>query len=217
MRPFLSMVIAMLCVLATTPLVPAHAQLPDEAPDIVREYPARALNRPPVDDTTFALARVCMSEADIHRSNDCAAIAEVTRVRAELTGRTLIQQLRAYSPQATGITAPRSLRQGWVSTLRTDLEEPTGWTPMNVDRLERDLLPLRWTSYRSRWGEIIDEARSLLQAPRRVCRESPMHWGGDCNRPRGACDRAPSSWRRVDCCPTVNIFYRVPGVRPQRE
>lgn len=164
------------------------------------------------DETVLALARVCFSEADMHRGDDCAAIAEVTRKRAARSNRSLLEQLRAYSPEATGQITPRSMRQRWISGLRLDGAEPPAWAEMNEARRARGLLRLPWTRYGFRWRELLQEARRLLLHPRRVCSEPPDHWGGDCNpdaNPHGVCDVVPPTWRRVDCGRTVNAFYTI--------
>lgn len=147
-------------------------------------------------DDGLLLARVCMSEADLHPGNDCAAIAEVTRYRAALTGRTIREQLRAYSPQATGARPTQRARQRWISRLSPDATRPAHF-PAH----------LRWEPYRSGWLRRLEEARELLRRPRRVCATPPAHWGMRTGREYWG--RLHIGWREVACGATRNAFWVV--------
>lgn len=155
---------------------------------------------------------MCVSEANWERSDDCAAIWQVTRRRAALTGRTWREQLVAYSPRAAGGGRPRSPRGRWVQSLRADLGEPVGWAALYPS--------LPWTAYRDRWADRLAEASTLVSAgesARAPCEPAPDHWG----RRHGHEGRAPlyRGWIPVECGRrTVNAFWRVPprgdGPRP---
>lgn len=187
------------CVVIAFAVVATQCETTAHAQDIDRAYPDE-------EATILALARVCWSERDARvDTNDCAAIAQVTRTRAALTKRTLLEQLRAYSPEATAAQDTERERQRWVSQLRLDAEQPDEWSVMNARREGRGLRPLPWRSIRARWIATIEEARALLNTERRVCTEPPSHWGG-------TMDAAPRHWVRIDCGRTVNRFYRVPRV-----
>src|SRR5688572_21570930 len=105
------------------PMLLAAALAPAAAAPALTARANDPMDDPSSDEIVLALARVCFSEADMHEGNDCAAIAEVTRNRARLTDRSFLEQLRAYSPEATGVVPPRAMRQRWISTTRLDLEE----------------------------------------------------------------------------------------------
>lgn len=147
-------------------------------------------------DDAVLLARVCLSEADASRSNDCAAIAEVTRRRASMTGRTVGQQLRAYSGEATGTRPTVRPRLVWISRLDRGATRPQGYP-------ER----LRWEPYRAVWLRLLAEAEALLAHPRSVCREPPDHWGMRTGHEYWS--RVRIGWRPIDCGPTRNAFWRV--------
>ena len=182
----------------------------------------------------WALAVVCISEADFNESPDCAAIAQRHHAVARRTRKPLIDVIRESSPLATDYcNDPRGTRlrrcrlagtrarQIWVSTLRLDGGEPSGWAVMNAGRIARDLLELPWNnSRRERWLEIVQDASRFIRRSPRVCAHNPDTWGGACTpdlRPAtrtGVCDAPPSSWIRIDCGPgTFNAFYLTPRVR----
>lgn len=169
--------------------------------------------------TAEALQRVCFSEEDTNPGNGCAAIWETTLSRASKTGRTPLEQLRAYSPEATATVRARSLRQGWIQGLTLKCDEPAGWAAFNADRVERELHPLPWeTAWRPHCERRAAEALALVLEPRQVCERRPDHFGGDCNvdaNPHGVCDAVPSHWIRIDCGPAASAFYVVgPRGRP---
>ncbi len=167
--------------------------------------------------------RVRISEADFrpecegeHRGvwyprgcvTDGSAIIERHWAAAKRRGTTLHQELRAYSRRATGQRTPRSPRGAWVAGLSLDFTSPPQGWPSNIP----------WASRVPILEQIRDELRTRLRLalayqPVRVCAggDHPDHWGGiECSGSRrGACDRVPSCWRRLDCGPTVNAFYAV--------
>lgn len=177
-----------------------------------------------VDETVLALARICMSERDVHlETNDCPAIIEVIVFRAELLGISYLAMARRYSPEATGARPPRSMRQRWVSGLQFGDEPPPAWAAMNEGRVARDLYPLPWRNYLPAWHATLVQVRQLLAFPRQVCAGGvPMHWGGACNPDgtpasrTGVCDAPPAHWIKLDCGNTVNHFFEVPRVRRVR-
>src|SRR5687768_828954 len=79
MRPFFSAAAIVLVAASLPP--PARANDPNAGAPAALDVAVDAVERPN-DELVLALARVCFSEADMHRGNDCAAIAEVTRKRA---------------------------------------------------------------------------------------------------------------------------------------
>lgn len=144
---------------------------------------------------------------------DGAAILQRHYAVARRRGRTLHEELRAYSRRATGQVPPRSPRGAWVSGLQWDLSsEPIGWPPH-----------IPWDRYLDRAIQIREAMESYVDRaldgwPERPCTEDPDHWGGiDCaddGSVRGACDRVPRSWRLIECGPVVNGFYAVPQTIP---
>ena len=88
-------------------------------------------------ETVRDVTRVCFSERDTNTATaDCRAIIEVTRNRSALTGRTFLEQLRAYSPEATGRVPARTTRHRWISTIEASCDEPAGWASYNEWRVE---------------------------------------------------------------------------------
>lgn len=207
------------------------------------DRPARtAVVVPIVDDDTAVrdTLRVCFSERDVVvESSDCRAIIEVTRNRAAITKRTYLDQLRAYSPEATGQRPPRTVRHGWISTMETSCSEPAGWAAYNAWRAARTCdgspcQPLPWVGLRrDACVATVDEIRAELARPsaRSICTGGrPSQWGGRCDpdgsglaarnpdgRRVGVCDEAPAHWIRLDCSVdgrgARNQFYDVPRVR----
>lgn len=173
--------------------------------------------RAPDVETATALQRVCFSEEDTIAGNGCAAIWEVTLNRAAKTRRTPLEQLRAYSPEATATVPPRSPRQAWIQGLTLKCDEPPAWAAMNAERVARGDYPLPWeTAWRPHCERRAAEAIALVVSPRRVCERTPDHFGGDCNvdaNPHGVCDAVPPHWQRIDCGPAASAFYVV-GPRP---
>lgn len=168
--------------------------------------------------------RVRISEADFapecrgeHRGawyprgcvTDGAAIVLRHWAAAKRRGTSLHRELRAYSRRATGQVPPRSPRGAWVAALTLDFSAPpVGW-PSGSSWARR--VPLL-EQIRDEMAEHVGAA--LADRPPAVCAgfEEPDHWGGDDCVPtsrRGACDRVPPCWRRLDCGPTVNAFYVV--------
>lgn len=190
-----------------------------------------------VREAAEALGRVCFSERDsMTEKADCAAINQRTWHEAARRGRSFLEELRNYSPLATGwcvdargVDHPRCAlwdereRQWWISGLTYDGHEPSGWEYMNEDRIRRGLSILVWQGrYERAWRRTIEESEDLLQMvfntgrlPSGPCNDAPNHWGGGCNpdmtaRSRtGICDPPPSNWVRLSCGDTVNDFYRV--------
>ncbi len=136
---------------------------------------------------------------------DGAAIVQRHAYAAQRRGTTIHAQFRAYSKRATGQRPARHARGAWVAQLSLDLSgPPPGW-PSNIP----------WGNRTEQLEQITTEMRQLLEEalsghPRRVCPVTVEHWGGiDCDPAsrRGACDRVPSCWVRLDCGPGVNGFY----------
>lgn len=153
----------------------------------------------------LALAQVCVSEANFRSTDDCAAITQRHRGVVERTGRPWLDVVREYSPRATGYCAERPGlrscrvtrqrdRMAWVSTLRLDLEEPSGWGTVSIP----------WARRREAWRERIAEVRSLLAVPRRPCPIDPLHW---CARRGAIYARAKRHMREVDCGRTLDAFF----------
>ena len=175
----------------------------------------------PSDELVIDALRVRISEADFRpecdsngRPRGCvtdgAAIIERHLHAAKRRGTSLHRELRAYSRRATGQERPRSPRGAWVAALTNEhvdgIGVPPGWPPR-----------ISWTGRSAIARELRRSMAWLLTAalngePHRVCRKPPDHWGGvlGCDgTTRGACDRVPHCWERVDCGPTVNAFYVV--------
>lgn len=182
---------------------------------------AQPLEEGVTDELLLDALRVRVSEADFRPEcdelgpegwlprgcvTDGAAIVERHHFAALRRRTTLHQELRAYSRRATGQRPPRSPRGAWVAALTLDFSAPPPGWPERVP----------WARRTTVLVQLEREMRALLEAalagvPATVCTQPPDHWGGiRCDGTnRGACDRTPSCWRRLDCGPTVNGFYVV--------
>ena len=137
------------------------------------------------------LARTCVSERGwAVESDDCAAIAEVVRLRMRRTGESWIQALGELSPRLHG-DAP--IGRPWLRGL-VDEDPPRGWREA------------RWDRYRDAWLATLAEARELVESERAVCEEPPTSWGSADDVRRRAARGA--RWVEVDCGSTRNRFGR---------
>lgn len=152
-------------------------------------------------DDQLALARVCASELGLHSGAtaethvECAAIARVLRGRASsIRSGALRYSRRVFDLSRTG---PRA----WLVHLRPDGREPRHWPDRRV---------ANWSYYRHRWLALYEAAGRIVRGDLvDACVEAPDHWGGAMDRARA--ERL--GLIRIDCGPTRNDFYIVPGVR----
>ena len=173
--------------------------------------------------------RVCFSERDIsYHLADCLAIMEVTRNRSRMSGRTYLEQLRAYSSEATGQVRSSNPRQWWIASMEITCDEPTGWSAYNDwrvadgvclrqaedgDGLYRDehgntervpCLRLPWEGQRrnacvATVNEIVEELQRPV--PRAICRGGVVeHWGGRCDPDGSGRPARNPEGRRVGVC-----------------
>ena len=187
--------------LTTTRAVATPVMTPSSVEMIQQDIKVLSLE----EQIVLAMAQICVSEANWSRRNDCPAIHQVLRRRMHFRGDpNLLVTAQAYCPHATGAVRPETVRQRWVAGLNLDALEPDGWRQLNRVRRRQRLLPLDWNNFVERWQWRISEARELLARPRRVCRGVVDHWGARW------WDRSHLGWRRVNCGPTIEAFWRIP-------
>ena len=157
------------------------------------------------DPTALLLARTCVSERGWRlETNDCYAIAEVARYRAEVRGGTIADALRALSPRLHGSEPLRS--RPWLRDLDRDAHRPAGLGAPWLRPLPGDAY--NGLSRRDVWLWTVQDADAILGGDRpSPCAERPRAWGSaaDLARRRAAGYR----WIPIDCGDTVNYFGRL--------
>lgn len=183
------------------------------------------LLRPATDQD--ALAHVCANEIGLSGApEECAAIADVLRDRAERNGWTFAEAALRYS--TLSFDGDRRDGRAWVAHLRADGARPDVWPdPPHVP----------WNArLRARWLRLRDAAGAVLRADvLSDCDEPPMHWGM-----RHGIDHERAQrfgWIEVACfvpcapegsgpstgadgaerCATRNAFYLVPSRLRERD
>lgn len=150
----------------------------------------RAQERP--DDATL-LARSCVSERGWrHETDDCAAIAEVVRVRMGTHEQTFAEALASLAPR---LHRGRPIARTWLQDLHPDGRRPRGWRRAS------------WTRRRADWLATLEHARAILAGEvASRCAEPPRAWGSRLDVRAG--ERAGHVWRSIDCGYTRNVFGR---------
>lgn len=142
----------------------------------------------------LALAKICVNEAGLQLTDDCAAIAEVLRARSSV-GRVTMGIMRAYSG---GVFDPaRSDSRAWVSYLNPQGRKPQHW-PENAS----------WGRLRATWLAIYHRAGQILRGEiTSQCVEPVDHWGGDMDT-EAFVAYYPNA-RIIDCGNTENNFWSI--------
>lgn len=138
------------------------------------------------------LARTCVSEASwtAIESGDCAAIATIAR---RVGHGDVALGLRRYARPAHNQNRRDARR--WVAFLGNSPGKPEGWPAR-----------LSWERHAPYWQRVLDGSRRILDGEiRHRCVEEPWHWGGPMDHARAVRNR----WRRIDCGPTRNEFWRL--------
>lgn len=142
-----------------------------------------------VDERAVPLARILVSETGFVRGHDDAAIFAVLEHRARRMHVPLLQAMRRYSSRV--FDRRRTDHRRWLAFLDGD-ERPHGW-PRGT----------RWRP--DAWADAVRTAEALLRGElKHGCSAWPEHWGAR------SLDRTRDRWRRVDCGPTQNVFWRLP-------
>lgn len=171
---------------------------------------ARAQQRPERISDQLALARICASEVGFYGDHEeCAAIHQVLRRRAERLGFRFITAARAYSGRV--FDTDRRDPRAYVAHLRPDGRRPALWPTISVTRrrgqtIVRPHAP--WTAFRDRWLALYEAAGRIVRGElASECQTPPDHWGMrggiDLERARRA------GWVEIDCGETANAFWSI--------
>lgn len=143
---------------------------------------AQDVDRPHrVDDPAVLLARSCVSERGwAHETTDCAAIAQVVRVRMERRGETFVEAIRALAPRLHG--AEWISTRPWLQDLDEDGHRPRWWRGAPWELRPgcdgRDRTGRCRVARRDDWLLTLEHARAILAdevpAP---CVGVPLVWG----------------------------------------
>lgn len=163
------------------------------------------------DTDQLALARVCASEVGLRGSHEeCAAIADVLRLRASRYEMTLSAMARVYSDRV--FDTERRDGRAWLAHLSANGREPAQWPELVTVRRRGEVRVMRhapWAAYQSDWESLYEAAGRIVSGELRSRCEAPAeHWGMrhgiDMERARRA------GWEEVDCGDTRNAFWRTP-------
>lgn len=175
-----------------------------------------------VEGAALLLARTCVHERNWRvSSNDCRAIAEVARWRADAQSVPLDIAIRQLSPR---LHIFGEIDRPWILDLDVDAhrprhlgsalwaypeecaENPTARGCRPVDCVEDDpRISCDLLERRPLWLATLDEARAIIRGDiGSPCVERPSRWGSITDITRGR--RRGGRWVRVDCGETVNRF-----------
>jgi hypothetical protein len=162
----------------------------------------------------LALARVCVAEAGLRVSDDCAAIYQVLQRGARSRRMDFVAYARAYSPHAFDGDG----RHPWIAELAPDGEQPPRWPTVRTVRRNGhvEVLPaLPWARARRHWVDVYGLAgRILAGTVASSCERPPDHWGCPEDRGRECRDHeraVRAGWVRVACGAARNEFWAIPA------
>lgn len=145
-----------------------------------------------MEDRAILLARVCTNETSWNLTDDCAAIYETIRHKADARGVPFERFIRSHNHRTMSLS--RTQRR-WIAYLRDD-RRPAHWprsTPWN------DYLPL--------WRARLQHARDIIAGNEASqCEETPWTWGS----PQDRWNARRMHLRKIDCGITLNDFYVLP-------
>lgn len=133
-------------------------------------WDANGAERHSKKDVGLWLARSCVGEAgfDAVRTGECAAILNIYKKRAAVTGLSIYKVVRRYS---AAVKPGANHNRKWVLGLSRDLKKPAHWGKN-----------LRWHVSRDLWGATLDHCDDFLAG--KVPDPLPMadHYGGRMDR-----------------------------------